>query len=216
MASRGVFRALIMGAPGSGKGTISERIVRDFGLKHLSSGDLLRSQILDKTEVGLQAQKFIEEGELVPDVTMVSLISAELNKMTASSWLLDGFPRTRTQAEALHKVQPLDTVISLEVPFQVIIDRIKDRWVHMPSGRIYNTLFSPPKQPFTDDVTGERLVQRPDDAPDAVRKRLEVYQASAGPVIEFYRQQGLLQAYAGTETNKIWPHVRRGLEAQLH
>ncbi|XP_037070508.1 GTP:AMP phosphotransferase AK3, mitochondrial-like isoform X2 [Pollicipes pollicipes] len=215
MAGRRLFRALIMGAPGSGKGTISERIVAEFGLKHLSSGDLLRSQVLHKTEVGLQAQKFIDEGSLVPDETMVSLISDELKKMSDSSWLLDGFPRTRSQAESLHRVQPLDTVISLNVPFQVIIDRIKDRWVHLPSGRIYNTLFEPPKQPFTDDVTGERLVQRPDDAPDAVRKRLEVYQASAGPVIEFYRELGLLREFSGTETNKIWPHVRKALAVAL-
>ncbi|XP_043228529.1 GTP:AMP phosphotransferase AK3, mitochondrial-like [Amphibalanus amphitrite] len=215
MAGRRLFRALIMGAPGSGKGTISERIVSDFGLKHLSSGDLLRSQILQKTDVGLQAQKYIDEGALVPDETMVALISAELKKLAEHSWLLDGFPRTRHQAEALHKVQPLDTVISLNVPFQVIIDRIKDRWVHLPSGRIYNTLFNPPKNPFTDDVTGERLVQRADDAPDAVRKRLEVYQASAGPVIEFYRELGVLEEFSGSETNKIWPHVRRMLQQRI-
>ncbi|KAF0312845.1 GTP:AMP phosphotransferase AK3, mitochondrial [Amphibalanus amphitrite] len=227
MAGRRLFRALIMGAPGSGKGTISERIVSDFGLKHLSSGDLLRSQILQKTDVGLQAQKYIDEGALVPDETMVALISAELKKLAEHSWLLDGFPRTRHQAEALHKVQPLDTVISLNVPFQVIIDRIKDRWVHLPSGRIYNTLFNPPKNP----VSGARLADNDDYSPMTSRESawssgpttrrtrsgsvLEVYQASAGPVIEFYRELGVLEEFSGSETNKIWPHVRRMLQQRI-
>ncbi|XP_063605791.1 GTP:AMP phosphotransferase AK3, mitochondrial-like isoform X2 [Penaeus indicus] len=100
-----LLRMVILGAPGSGKGTISSRIVRDFGLKHLSSGDILRAQILKKTEIGLAAQSYMKGGQLVPDDVMVKLISSELSGLNASPWLLDGFPRTRPQAEALHNNQ---------------------------------------------------------------------------------------------------------------
>ncbi|KAK7079639.1 GTP:AMP phosphotransferase ak3, mitochondrial, partial [Halocaridina rubra] len=142
-----VFKMIILGAPGSGKGTISSRIVRDFGLKHLSSGDLLRSQIISKTDLGLKAQTYMKDGKLVPDDVMVKLISSELAKINIPTWLLDGFPRTQPQAEALTQHERLDLVLSLEVPHEIIIDRLKCRWTHLPSGRIYNTDFNPPKVP---------------------------------------------------------------------
>lgn len=210
-----LFRMVILGAPGSGKGTISSRIVRDFGLKHLSSGDLLRAQILKKTEIGLAAQSYMKNGQLVPDDVMVKLISTELSGLNSSPWLLDGFPRTRPQAEALHNNQKLDLVLSLEVPDDVIVDRIKGRWTHLASGRIYHTEFNPPKVPGKDDVTGEPLVQREDDKPESVRHRLEVYATNTKPLKKFYEDLGILQVFHGTESNEIWPRVHKYMQGHI-
>ncbi|XP_013414367.1 GTP:AMP phosphotransferase AK3, mitochondrial-like [Lingula anatina] len=209
--SGNLFRAIIMGAAGSGKGTIANRIVKDFGLKHLSSGDLLRAQMIAKTAAGMEAKKFIDQGALVPDGLMVELISSELKKMSDVSWLLDGFPRTLYQAEALQEREPVNAVVNLNVPFEIIIGRVKDRWVHLPSGRIYNTEFSPPKVPGKDDVTGEDLVQRDDDKPETVRARLESYEKITRPVLEFYKKKGILMEFTGKYSNEIWPHVHKHL-----
>ena len=114
-----------LGAPGSGKGTISNWVVRDFALKHVSSGDLLRQHMKDGTPVGKDAKKFVDQGALVPDEVMVNLISTELKALGDQPWLLDGFPRTKPQAEALQKEAPINVVINLDVPFETIIDRVK-------------------------------------------------------------------------------------------
>eukprot|EP00092_Neocalanus_flemingeri_P027964 GFUD01030360.1.p1 GENE.GFUD01030360.1~~GFUD01030360.1.p1 ORF type:complete len:241 (+),score=49.79 GFUD01030360.1:59-781(+) len=205
--------ALIIGAPGSGKGTISNWIVRDFGLIHVSSGDLLRAHLRDGTPLGLEAKSFIAAGNLVPDSVMVGLVASELKKLGSKPWLLDGFPRTQPQAEALQAETPVNVVVNLCVPFETIIDRIKDRWIHPASGRVYNLAFQPPKVAGKDDETGEDLVQREDDKPESVRNRLEVFQASTEPVLEFYRKQGILQDFHGTESKKIWPHVETYLKS---
>lgn len=209
------FRMVILGAPGSGKGTISSRIVRDFGLKHLSSGDLLRSQVLNKTGLGVAAQEYMKAGKLVPDDVMVNLIASELAALKTASWLLDGFPRSRPQAEALHKQEKLDLVLSLEVPHEVIIDRIKGRWTHLPSGRIYHTEFNPPKVSGVDDVTGEALIQREDDKPEFVKQRLEEYTSITDPLKGFYDDLEILQVFHGTESNEIWPRVHKYLQNYL-
>eukprot|EP00092_Neocalanus_flemingeri_P061222 GFUD01073566.1.p1 GENE.GFUD01073566.1~~GFUD01073566.1.p1 ORF type:complete len:241 (-),score=48.22 GFUD01073566.1:117-839(-) len=205
--------ALIIGAPGSGKGTISNWIVRDFGLIHVSSGDLLRAHLRDGTPLGLEAKSFIAAGNLVPDSVMVGLVASELKKLGSKPWLLDGFPRTQPQAEALQAETPVNVVVNLCVPFETIIDRIKDRWIHPASGRVYNLAFQPPKVAGKDDETGDDLVQREDDKPESVRNRLEVFQASTEPVLEFYRKQGILQDFHGTESKKIWPHVETYLKS---
>lgn len=114
-----------LGAPGSGKGTISNWIVRDFGLKHVSSGDLLRYNINEGTPIGKEAKAFMDKGELVPDEVMVNLVSSELKKLGDQSWLLDGFPRTQPQAAALQGETPVNVVVNLDVPFETIIDRVK-------------------------------------------------------------------------------------------
>lgn len=204
-----MFKMVILGAPGSGKGTISSRLVRDFGLKHLSSGDMLRSQIMKKTALGTAAAKHMSGGGLVPDDVMVSLIAGELEQVNSAErgWLLDGFPRTRPQAEALQRLHQLELVVSLEVPHEVIIERIKGRWVHVSSGRVYNTDFNPPQKEGVDDVTGEPLTQREDDKPESVLHRLQMYTANTEPLIEFYKSLGIMAQFHGTESNKIWPHV---------
>jgi nucleoside-triphosphate--adenylate kinase len=144
MASR--LRLLILGAPGSGKGTISSRIVNEFKLQHLSSGDVLRDNINRKTEIGAQVKQLVASGKFVPDDLITKIVLNELKQLSFSSWLLDGFPRTLAQAKTLTKANlGLDRVINLNVPFDVIINRLKHRWVHPASGRVYNLEFNPPK-----------------------------------------------------------------------
>lgn len=120
------------------------------------------------------------------------------------------------QAEALQAETPVNVVINLDVPFQTIIDRVKDRWLHPASGRIYNTVFNPPKVPGKDDETGEPLIQREDDKPESVRNRLQVFSDNTRPVLEYYAGMGLLQAFQGTESKKIWPHVEAFLKKKFN
>ncbi|CAL1532205.1 unnamed protein product [Lymnaea stagnalis] len=215
MATKKLLRAIIMGAPGSGKGTISARIVQDFGVKHLSSGDLLRKQIHDKTANGMTAKRFIDAGELVPDNVMLRMVMYELNNLQHHSWLLDGFPRTVEQSKALIRDQPIDIVINLRVPFEVIIDRIKGRWTHLPSGRIYHIEFNPPKVPGIDDVTGEPLLQRDDDKEETVKARLEHYRRLTHPVLQFFRNKGIVEEFTGKYSNELWPQVHDALAQVL-
>lgn len=206
---------MILGAPGSGKGTVSSRITQHFALKHLSSGDLLRGNILQGTEIGVLAKTFIEQGKLIPDDIMTRLALHELKNLTQYNWLLDGFPRTLPQAKALDKAYKIDTVINLKVPFEVIKQRLTARWIHPASGRVYNIEFNPPKSVGIDDLTGEPLVQREDDKPETVAKRLKAYEAQTEPVLEYYQKKGVLETFSGTETNKIWPDVYAFLQTKV-
>ncbi|XP_027490309.1 GTP:AMP phosphotransferase AK3, mitochondrial isoform X3 [Chiroxiphia lanceolata] len=210
-----LLRAVIMGPPGSGKGTVSARIIKHFGVKHLSSGDLLRDNMQKKTEVGILAKSYIDQGRLIPDDIMTQLMLTELKGLDQYHWLLDGFPRTVAQAEALDKECHVDTVIDLDVPFETIKCRLTARWIHPASGRVYNLEFSPPKVQGIDDITGEPLVQRDDDKPETVSRRLQAYDAQTKPVLEYYREKGLLKSFSGTETNKIWPHIYAFLQTKL-
>lgn len=199
-------------APGSGKGTISERITKRFNLKYAATGDLLRQNVKIKTPLGVEAKKYMDNGLLVPDDLIIRCILNRVSQIGNDSWLLDGFPRTITQAEYLWNFQPVESVICVHVPHDVIVERIKDRWVHLPSGRTYNLHFNRPKVDGLDDVTGEKLVQRDDDKPETVRKRLEVYEACIKPMAEFYRGLGILNEFEGNTTDEIWPKVEAYLK----
>lgn len=146
---------------------------------------------------------------------MVNFIAQEIKKIGDKSWLLDGFPRTIAQAEALTKVQPIDLAINLNVPFEVIIDRVKGRWIHVPSGRVYNEEFNAPKFPGKDDLTGEDLIQRDDDKPEVVRKRLEEYDRMTRPVVQFYKKLGVLNEFKGRTSDEIWPSVLKCISSHI-
>ncbi|KAM8930513.1 adenylate kinase 4, mitochondrial [Pelodytes ibericus] len=214
MASK-LLRAVILGPPGSGKGTLCQRIAKNFGLQHLSSGNFLRQNIRASTEVGVLAKQHLEQGQLIPDHLITRVMLTELEKRQSQPWLLDGFPRTLVQAEALNTICDLDLVISLNIPFETLKDRLNTRWIHPPSGRVYNLEFNPPNVHGIDDVTGEHLVQQDHDKPEAVATRLRQYKDVAKPVIELYKGRGVLHTFSGTETNKIWPYIYTLLSTKI-
>ncbi|KAF5373554.1 hypothetical protein D9758_000595 [Tetrapyrgos nigripes] len=165
-----MLRMLMFGKPGAGKGTLSTRLVKKYDIVALSTGDLLRQHILEKTEVGLQAEEIVAQGGLVPDELMLQVVTSKLDLLHDKHWILDGFPRTLAQGEMLDthlskQHLPLSLVVNLEVPNEVILGRISDRWVHLPSGRVYNMSYNRPKVEGFDDQTGEPLTKRPDDNP---------------------------------------------------
>uniref|UniRef100_A0A8C5LMZ7 Adenylate kinase 3 n=1 Tax=Leptobrachium leishanense TaxID=445787 RepID=A0A8C5LMZ7_9ANUR len=177
--------------------------------------DPLPEEVTALEEIGLVAKSYIDQGQLVPDDVITKLILKELNTMRSNNWLLDGFPRTVPQAIALDEAHQINSVIDLNVPFQTIKDRLTARWIHPGSGRVYNTEFNPPKVSGIDDITGEPLIQREDDKPETVTKRLKAYEALTRPVLEYYRNKSVLETFSGTETNKIWPHVHAFLSTKL-
>lgn len=184
------LKVIILGAPGSGKGTISNRIVRDFGVGYFSVGDCLRDHMKKGSEIGVEAKKFILAGTLVPDKLINQLVIGELLENYANrSWLLDGFPRSRPQANELWSRTELrpHSVINLVVPDEEIIERVKYRWIHPSSGRIYHDLYNPPKKPKIDDVTGEPLVQRDDDREEVVKARLKEFHARNNEIVDLFR-----------------------------
>lgn len=199
----------------TGKGTISERIIKRFQFKYAATGDLLRQNVKMATPLGVEANKYMQNGQLVPDDLIIKCILNRVNAIGNDSWLLDGFPRTIAQAEYLWSFQPVECVINLRVPHDVIIERVKHRWVHLSSGRVYNLDFNRPKVDGLDDITGEPLVQREDDTPETVRKRLEIYDACIEPMAEFYRKLGILAEFEGKTTNEIWPKIEKHLDKAI-
>ncbi|XP_039249807.2 GTP:AMP phosphotransferase AK3, mitochondrial-like [Styela clava] len=213
---RRAIHALVMGPPGSGKGTVSTRIRRDFDMHHISSGDLLRSGIMNNAKHATMAKEYIDTGKLVPDGVMVSLVLSQLKNIPSyTSWVLDGFPRTLFQAESLYHGERIDTVINLDVPFDTIMERLSGRWTHLSSGRVYNEGFNPPHKPGFDDLTGEPLVQRDDDKPETIHQRQKTYVEQTQPLLDFFEEKLLLHSFSGTETDTIYPHILEYLKT-LH
>jgi len=212
-------RLLLLGAPGSGKGTISKRLLKKSPqLHYISSGDVLRSQIANRTEIGLKAEKYLKNGALVPDPVMVRLITHQLQTHNwmdhDASWLLDGFPRTSNQADQLNDVldkynSNLTLVVELDVDQKIILHRIESRYVHLPSGRIYSLDYNPPNVPFKDDVTGEPLVKREDDNAEVFQKRLDKYNEKIGDLREFYQELGVWRVVSGNTSDIIYPQVEK-------
>ncbi|WWC67812.1 uncharacterized protein I206_101726 [Kwoniella pini CBS 10737] len=185
------LRMLIFGKPGSGKGTLSARLVKEYDIEFVSTGDVLRKEIAAGSEVGKKAEAVVASGGLVSDELMLEIVKAELDRLHGRSWIVDGFPRTLHQGELLDSVlnkenRPLNMIVHLNVPDSVIMARISARWVHLPSGRVYNTTYSAPKVPGKDDITGEPLSKRPDDTPETFSKRLQAYYESTAPLLEYF------------------------------
>ncbi|NXH52014.1 KAD4 kinase, partial [Rhabdornis inornatus] len=217
MASK-LLRAVVLGPPGSGKGTVCERIARSFGLQHLSSGQFLRESLGGGGGLSRTPQFICQTTELlVLALAEVWLhpccLPASHSHFCAAA--CPGFPRTLGQAKALDGICELDLVISLNIPFETLKDRLSARWVHPASGRVYNMDFNPPHTQGVDDLTGEPLVQREEDKPEAVAARLRKYKDAAKPVIELYKSRGILYSFSGTETNKIWPYVYTLLSSRI-
>lgn len=208
--------ALILGKPGGGKGTISVKILNDFPqFHHVSTGDLLRSHVREETKLGLEAAEYMKEGKLVPDELMIGLVVEESTPYLekGESLLLDGFPRTVGQAQALENSVHVDMVVNLDIPNETIVERLTDRWIHEPSGRIYSYSYKPPKVEGFDDETGEPLVQRHDDKPETVRARLDLYDQSTSPLVQYYEKNGVLKSFKGTQSDVIYPEVKKWLKS---
>lgn len=208
--------ALILGKPGGGKGTISGKILEDFPqFHHVSTGDLLRSHVRKETDLGMEAAGYMQEGKLVPDRLMIDLVVEESTPFLekGESLLLDGFPRTVGQAEALENSVHVDIVVNLDIPNETIIERLSDRWIHEPSGRIYSYSYKPPKVEGIDDETGEELVQRHDDKPETVQARLELYDEATSPLVNYYEKNGVLKTFHGTQSDVIYPEVKKWLKS---
>jgi len=188
---------IFLGPPGSGKGTQSEFICKDFRIVQLSTGDLLRYHRKNGTELGKKAQEFMDKGELVPDDLIIEIIRNELKKKEYSNgFLLDGFPRTITQAEALDKLLAelnlhLDAVLVLNVPTEELITRLTARRTCPICGKTYHLIYNPPKVDGKCDLDGGELYQRSDDNEETVRNRLEVYEKQTKPLIDYYQSKGL-------------------------
>nr|XP_035162785.2 GTP:AMP phosphotransferase AK3, mitochondrial-like [Callithrix jacchus] len=166
-------------------------------------------------ESGMLAKAFIDQEKLSPDDVMTWLALHELKNLTQYNWLLDGFPRTLPQAEALDRAYQIDTVINLHVAFEVIKQRLTARWIHPAGGRVYNIEFNPPKTVGIDDLTGQPLIQHEDDKPETIIKRLKAYGDQTKPVLEYYQQKAVLETFSGTETNKIWPYIYAFLQTKV-
>lgn len=184
------MRLILLGGPGAGKGTQANFIKEKFGIPQISTGDMLRQAVKDGTELGKEAKKYMDAGQLVPDDVIIGLVKERIKEPDCEKgFLFDGFPRTIPQAEALKEAGvKIDYVVEIAVPDEEIIKRMSGRRVHLPSGRTYHVIYNPPKVEGKDDVTGEPLVQRDDDKEETVRKRLEVYHAQTEPLVEFYKK----------------------------
>jgi adenylate kinase len=182
------MRLILLGAPGAGKGTQAGFIVEKYGIPQISTGDMLRAALKAGTPLGLEAKKFMDAGALVPDEVIIGLVKERIRQPDcAKGFLFDGFPRTIPQADAMKAAGVnLDHVVEIDVDDVEIIQRMSGRRVHPGSGRTYHVKFNPPKAAGKDDVTGEDLVQRADDAEAVVRKRLEVYHSQTRPLVDYY------------------------------
>jgi adenylate kinase len=208
---------ILLGPPGAGKGTQAERLVEDFSVAYYATGDILRKAVKEGTELGRQAETYMRAGELVPDDVIIGVILEAVDRPEAADgFLLDGFPRTIAQGEALEGSleehgRSLTAVLLIEAPDDEIVRRLSGRRVSK-SGRVYHLEFDPPKHEDRCDVDGSPLVQREDDKPETIRKRLEVYHRQTAPLIAFYEERGLLRRFDGSRRpTEVHDHIRAAI-----
>ncbi|KAK4915486.1 adenylate kinase [Elasticomyces elasticus] len=225
------MRMILIGPPGAGehngteeadiadkilgKGTQAPRIKEKYSACHLATGDMLRAQVSQKTALGREAKKIMDQGGLVSDDIMINMIKDELkkNKSCELGFILDGFPRTVTQAEGLDSMlkdenKPLRHAVELKIQDQLLVDRITGRLIHSASGRTYHKVFSPPKESMKDDVTGEPLIQRSDDNAEALKKRLDTFHKQTSPVVNYYQKTGIWSGVdASKKPDQVWKDI---------
>ncbi|MGL4818394.1 MAG: adenylate kinase [Bacilli bacterium] len=199
------MKLLLMGLPGAGKGTQAERIVEKYNIPHISTGDMFRAAIKEGTALGLEAKSFMDQGQLVPDEVTIGIVKERLSKADcANGFLLDGFPRTVPQAEALDVLlaemnRPLDFCINIDVDASSLMERLTGRRICKECGATYHLVFNPPQDPTHCDKCGGELYQRSDDNAETVGNRLEVNMAQAAPLIHFYTEKGILRNVKGDQ-----------------
>lgn len=182
------MRIILLGAPGAGKGTQAQFLMDKYGIPQISTGDMLRAAIKEGTPLGLEAKKVMDAGQLVSDEIIIGLVKERIAKEDcANGFLLDGFPRTIPQADAMKENGiKVDHVIEFDVADEIIVERMSGRRVHPGSGRVYHIIYNPPKVEGKDDVTGEDLIIRDDDTEETVRKRLAIYHEQTKPLVDYY------------------------------
>lgn len=188
------MRMVLLGPPGSGKGTYASRLSVVLGVPHVSTGDMVREEIKAQTRLGKAIKGYSDKGELVPDKIVVELLEKRLGKPDCrEGFILDGFPRTIKQAEALEEISKIDLIINLNVPDEIIIQRLSNRLLCRRCGAIYNKLTLKPKKDDVCDRCGGKLYQREDDKPEVIQERLNIYRKKTEPLIEYYKRKGVLK-----------------------
>lgn len=196
---------VMLGPPGAGKGTQAKKLAQKLDLVHVSTGDLFRENLKNETELGQLAQQYMNEGELVPDDVTIRMVEERISRPDCEEGaVLDGFPRTPAQAKALDDLlkkfmSSVNVVPYIKVPDEDLVERLSGRWMS-PSGRVYHEKYNPPTVKWIDDFDGSQLYQRDDDKPETVRHRIEVYNEQTAPLIEYYRDKGLLVEIDGTQS----------------
>ena len=185
------MKIMLLGMPGAGKGTQAQYLMDRFRIPQISTGDMLRAAVKAGTALGKEAKQYMDKGELVPDRVVIGLVEERVKEADcANGFIIDGFPRTIAQAEALAGAGiGIDRVVEFKVDDEEVVRRLSGRRVHPASGRTYHVAFNPPKRPGTDDVTGEPLVQRPDDAEDTVKNRIATYHSQTKPLVDYYQKK---------------------------
>ncbi len=211
---------ILLGPPGAGKGTQAKRIVERYGIPQISTGDMFREAVSKGTELGRKAKEYMDRGELVPDEVVIGIVRERLSQDDcADGFILDGFPRTIKQAEALDEMlddmsRSIDAVINISVPDEEIIRRIVFRRTCKSCGAVYNVIYSPPKVEGRCDRCGGELYQRDDDKEETVRERLRVYREQTEPLIQYYSQKGVVRDIDGTKSiDEVWKQIEGVLES---
>ena len=213
------MNVVLLGAPGAGKGTQAEKMIETWGIPHISTGDILRKAVAANTPLGQQAKRYMDAGELVPDFVVIGLVKSRLQEPDAErGFILDGFPRTDAQAEALDRALEelglsLDAVISIDVARDVIVKRLTSRRTCKACGKIYSLISDPPSDPTKCDACDGDLYQRDDDTVETVTNRLAVYDRSTAPLVDYYRSKGLLRQIDGDRpVDEVFMDVRSVVE----
>ena len=208
------MKIVLLGPPGAGKGTQAKSISNRYSIPHISTGDIFRKNISEETPLGIQAKQYIDNGQLVPDEVTINMVKDRLTwEDCKNGYLLDGFPRTVAQAEALQEFlesrdENLDTALCIEVPSSFILERMTGRRVCGSCGASYHVKFNPTKVEGICDVCGSEVVQRKDDREDTVRERLDVYERQTQPLIDFYKEKNLLSTVDGTKAiNEVFNDI---------